>query len=153
MIKLLITNQGYIMRINNNKNLYMKTDNINKCYIGFHENNETTNDIILHNNILSLYINYIKNKKLLSLKYFKILLPLYYKFTFNKTIIYKNINYDITLKENLITLLNDYSVIQLYKIMLYYINDDDIDIKQLTAMFYSTLYYINKEISTDNGIN
>jgi hypothetical protein len=138
------------MKIINNKNLYSKNSNINKSYISLHESNETSSDIIIHNDILDLYITYVKQKKLLSLKYFKTLLPLYYKIIFHKSLIYKNINYDIVVQEDLFIILNDYSFINLYKIILYYMNDEHVNVTQLTAMFYSTLYYTTKETVQNN---
>lgn len=134
------------MRIINNTNLYINNININKSFLLYHENNDIIKDIKIHNDIFDLYISNIKNKKLLSIKYFKILLPLYYKIIFNKTMVYKNIKYDITLQDDLNELLNDYSFINLYNIFLCYINNKNINLNQLTAMFYATLYYINKEI-------
>jgi hypothetical protein len=124
--------------------------NINKTYIGFKNKN---NDAELHNNIYNHFLYNVKNNIMLSENFFKILLPIYYKKIFNKTIIYKNIKYDITLKENILSLLFDYSFIQLYNIINHFIIDEIIDVEKLTAMFFATLYFITNDLNILNETN
>jgi hypothetical protein len=65
----------------------------------------------------------------------------------------QNVKNNITIKENLLSLLFDYSFIQLYNIIHYFIVDEVIDVEKLTAMFFATLYFITNDLNAKKNNN
>jgi len=128
----------------NNLHLYDKNQEINKHWIASYPGNAGYIDSFLHNEILNYYVYYLKDKKTLSEKHFRSILPIIYRNIFNMILIYKNLLQDFTGIENCKRLLTNYSFINTYEIIKYYNTNEiltEIEFKKLTALFYSTLHF------------
>jgi hypothetical protein len=150
--------KGFIMAVkieqdNQQENkLNHESPNINKKFIGSadKEKSNTTGKVDLHNQIHNKFMKFVKKNRTMTTAYFKATLSVVYQDIYKKNLVWKNIEIEADIQINIKKILKDYSYVKVYDILVYYSKEagkdmlDSKNIVEVTAMFYSTLYFFVK---------
>lgn len=143
--------------VDQDNKLNSESKDINKKFLGSVDRKEShdTARISLHNEIHNMFLNFVKTERKMSDAYFKVSLSAVYSDIFKKNLSWKNITDEADVQLNIKRILKDYSYIKIYDILKYYSDEaeqnmlEGSDIVNITAMFYSSLYFFVKREMTE----
>lgn len=143
-----------VLKQDNEQNIKIEheSDNVNSKILSSMDNKEsaTTAKVDMHNIIHNKFLVDVKNNKQMNSAYFKVTLTAVYSEIYKKNLVWKNIPDDADIQINITKILKNTSYVKVYDILKFYAKDsqkdmlDDAQTADVTALFYSSLYFFDK---------